>query len=106
MLGSLVPALLFGWSDRRRSARRVAPTLKVRIHGKSYRTKNWSLTGFRLDDFDGVCALGEQVRGVIILRRYRGELVAEAVRIGPGQAVGFRILEVSSDVFLRMSAYR
>jgi hypothetical protein len=33
-------------------------------------------------------------------------VVAEAVRVGPERAVGFRILEVSSDVFLRMSAYR
>ena len=106
MLGSLVPALLLGRSDRRRHARRTAPTLKVRINGKRYRTKNWSLTGFRLDDFDGVCAWGEQIRGVILFKGCRGEVLAEAVRVGPGQAVGFRILEVSSDVFLKMSAYR
>jgi hypothetical protein len=106
MLGSLVLALLLGGSDRRRHARRTAPTLKVRINGKRYRTKNWSLTGFRLDDFDGVCAWGEQIRGVILFKGCRGEVVAEAVRVGPGQAVGFRILEVSSDVFLKMSACR
>jgi hypothetical protein len=106
MLGSLVPALLLNWSDRRRYARRMAPTLKVRINGKSYRTKDWSLTGFRLDDFDGVCAWGEQIGGVILFKGCRGDVVAEAVRVGPGQAVGFRILEVSSEVFLRMSAYR
>jgi hypothetical protein len=46
MLRSLVPALLLGWSDQRRHARHTTPTLKVRINGKSYRTKNWSLTGF------------------------------------------------------------
>ena len=105
MLGSLIPALLLGWSDRRRHARHTAPTLKVRIQGKRYRTKNWSLTGFRLDDFDGVCAWGEQIRGVILFEGCRGGVVAEAVRVGPGQAVGFRILEVSTDVFLRMRAY-
>jgi hypothetical protein len=106
MLGSLLPTLLLGWSDRRRRARHAAPVLKVRIAGKRYRTRNWSLTGFRLDDFDGVCAWGEQIRGVILFKGCRGDVVAEAVRVGPGQAVGFRILEVSSDVFLRMSAYR
>ena len=106
MLGSLMPALLLGWSEQRRHARHTAPALKVRINGKRYRTKNWSLTGFRLDDFDGVCAWGEQIRGTILFKGRRGDVVAEAVRVGPGQAVGFRILEVSSDVFLRMSAYR
>jgi hypothetical protein len=106
MLGSLVPAVLLGRSDRRRHVRHVTPTLKVRINGKKYRTKDWSLTGFRLDDFDGVCALGEQIRGVILFKGCRGEVVAEAVRVGPGEAIGFRILEISSDVFDQMSAYR
>ena len=106
MLGSLVPALLIGWSDRRRHARQTTPTLKVRINGKRYRTKDWSLTGFRLDDFDGVCASGEQIRGVILFKGRRGEVLAEAVRVGPGEAIGFRILEISSDVFLQMSAHR
>jgi hypothetical protein len=106
MLGSLVPALRFGFLDRRRHARHTTPTLKVRINGKSYRTKNWSLTGFRLDDFDGVCAWGEQIRGIILFKGGRGEVLAEAVRVGPGEAVGFRIIEVDSDVFIRMRAYR
>jgi hypothetical protein len=106
MFGSLVPALLMARSDRRRHARQPAPTLKVRINGKRYRTRNWSLSGFRLDDFDGVCEWGEQIRGVILFKGRRGEIVAEAVRVGPGEAVGFRILEISSDVFAEMSAYR
>ena len=106
MLGSLVPALLLGGSDRRRHGRHTTPTLKVRINGRRYRTKDWSLTGFRLDDFDGVCAWGEQIRGVILFKGRRGEVLAEAVRVGPGEAVGFRILEVDSEIFLRMSAYR
>lgn len=106
MLGSLVPALLPGRSDRRRNARHTAPTLKVRIDGKKYRTKNWSSTGFRLDDFDGVCQCGEQVRGVILFKGRRGEVLAEAVRVGPGAGIGFRILAISSDLFLQMSAHR
>jgi hypothetical protein len=106
MFGSLVPALLMGRSDRRRQARHTAPTLKVRISGKRYRTKDWSLTGFRLDDFDGVCASGEQIRGVILFKGRRGEVLAEAVRVGPGEAIGFRILEIGSDVFFQMSAHR
>ena len=106
MLGSLVPALLLGVSDRRRHGRHTSPALKVRINGRRYRTKDWSLTGFRLDDFDGVCAWGEQIRGVILFKGRRGEVLAEAVRVGPGEAVGFRILEVDSEIFLRMSAYR
>ena len=106
MLGSLVPALLMGRSDRRRQARHTAPTLKVRINGKRYRTKDWSVTGFRLDDFDGVCASGEQIRGVILFKGRRGEVLAEAVRVGPGEAVGFRIVEIGSDVFLQMSTHR
>jgi hypothetical protein len=106
MLGSLVPALLMGRSDRRRQARHTAPTLKVRINGKRYRTKDWSVTGFRLDDFDGVCASGEQIRGVILFKGRRGEVLAEAVRVGPGEAIGFRIIEIGSDVFLQMSAHR
>jgi hypothetical protein len=105
MLGSLVPALM-GRSDRRRQARHTAPTLKVRINGKRYRTKDWSVTGFRLDDFDGVCASGEQIRGVILFKGRRGEVLAEAVRLGPGEAIGFRILEIGSDVFFQMSAHR
>lgn len=106
MFGSLVPALLMARSDRRRHARHAAPTLKVRINGKRYRTRNWSLSGFRLDDFDGVCAWGEQVRGVILFKGCRGEFAAEAIRVGPGEAIGFRILEISSDIFGQMSAYR
>ncbi len=51
------------------------------------------------------CECGEQIRGVILFKGCRGEVGVEAVRVGPDQTVGFRILEVSSDVFLRMSAY-
>jgi hypothetical protein len=39
-------------------------------------------------------------------RAAAARVVAEAVRVGPGPAVGFRILEVSTEVFLKMSAYR
>jgi hypothetical protein len=106
MFGSLVPALLMARSDRRRHARRTTPTLKVRINGKSYRTRNWSLSGFRLDDFDGICEWGEQVRGVILFKGCRGEVVAEAIRFGPGAAIGFRVLEIGSNVFRQMSMYR
>lgn len=106
MFGSLVPAFLSARPDRRRHARGATPTLKVRINGKSYRTKDWSLAGFRLDDFDGVCEWGEQIRGVILFKGRRGEVVAEAVRVGPGAAIGFRVLEINSDVFLQMSAHR
>jgi hypothetical protein len=105
MFGSLVPALLMGRSDRRRQARHKAPTLKVRIDGRRYRTKDWSPAGFRLDDFDGVCAAGEQIRGVILFKGRRGEFLAETVRVGPGAAIGFRILEISSELFLKMSAH-
>jgi len=106
MFGSLVPAVLMGRTDRRRHARHATPTLKVRINGKRYRTKDWSLMGFRLDDFDGVCAFGEQIRGIILFKGCRGEFAAEATRVGPGAAIGFRVLEIGSDVFLRMSTYR
>jgi hypothetical protein len=78
----------------------------VRINGKSYRTRNWSLSGFRLDDFDGICEWGEQVRGVILFKGCRGEVVAEAIRFGPGAAIGFRVLEIGSNVFRPMSMYR
>jgi hypothetical protein len=105
MFGSLVPAFLMARPDRRRHARQTMPTLRVRINGKRYRTRNWSLSGFRLDDFDGICASGEQIRGVVLFKGRRGELLAEAVRVGPGEAVGFRILEISSDVFAQMSVY-
>jgi hypothetical protein len=106
MFGSLVPAFLLARPDRRRYVRCATPTLKVRINGKSYRTKDWSLSGFRLDDFDGVCEWGEQIRGVILFKGRRGEVVAEAVRVGPGEAIGFRVLEINSDVFLQMSNHR
>ena len=106
MFGSLVPAFLLAKPDRRRQARHTAPMLKVRINGKRYRTRDWSLLGFRLDDFDGICECGEQIRGVILFKGRRGEVLAEAVRVGPGEAIGFRILEISSDVFLQMSAHR
>ena len=106
MLRSLVPALLTPRPDRRRHARQAAPTLKVRINGKRYRTKDWSLSGFRLDDFDGVCQYGEQIRGVALFRGCRGEVIAEAVRIGPGPAIGFRILGISTKLFVRMSGQR
>ena len=106
MFGSLVPALLTAKSDRRRHARHAAPMLKVRISGKRYRTRNWSLSGFRLDEFDGVCEWGEQVRGVLLFKGCRGEFLAEAIRFGPGGAIGFRVLEISSNVFLHMSTYR
>jgi hypothetical protein len=103
MFGSLVPALLMARSDRRRHERHATPTLKVRINRKRYRTRDWSLAGFRLDDFDGICECGEQVRGVILFKGCRGEVVAEAVRVGPGEAIGFRILEIGSEVFAQMS---
>jgi len=106
MFGSLVPALLMARSDRRKHARQASPTLKLRINGRRYRTKDWSLSGFRLDDFDGVCACGEQIRGVVLFRGCRGEVLAEAVRIGPGEAIGFRILGISTKLLVRMSGQR
>src|ERR687891_1422096 len=105
MFGSLVPAFL-SRPDQRRHARGAMPTLKVRINGKSYRTKDWSLSGFRLDDFDGVCEWGEQIRGVILFRGRRGEVVAEAVRLRPGEAVWVAGADSSAGVFPPVSAHR
>jgi hypothetical protein len=43
---------------------------------------------------------------VILFRGCRGEVIAEAVRLGPGEAIGFRIIGISSKLFLRMSGHR
>ena len=91
MLGVVPADLAPGLVGSAQARAHMAPILKVRIDGKRYRTRNWSLTGFRLDDFDGVCAWGEQIRGMILFKGCRGAVIPEAVRVGPGQAVGFRI---------------
>ena len=50
--------------ERRRHPRFKMPRLVLRIENQKYRTRDWSLGGFRINEFHRPVASGEQLQGV------------------------------------------
>jgi len=99
----MVLALFSRLADRRRHARRKAPTLRVRIDGRNYRTADWSMGGVRLAGFQGHLRRLERVSGTVAVPGGpKGPFVAE-VMWQRDDTVGLRFLEVAPSVFFELS---
>lgn len=70
--------------------------MPVVIDGRTYLTKNWSLSGFWIDDFASPVRPGDQLSGALTGRAAstRGEFVAEVVWADERRNIGLRLLEL------------
>ena len=91
--------------ERRQHTRYKEPALFVWIDRQRYRTADWSLGGFRLNEFHGELAPRQKVSGRIAPGRFRrsGGFVAQVVRVSKEHGIGFRFLEISPSMFDTMS---
>jgi len=94
----------FGRSDQRRARRHRVPTLRVTIDGHSYRTRDWSMTGFRLGECQQSLKPGDRVSGSLHLpgRGGTGEFAADVVWLSPQGEVGLMLKEITPRLLVAM----
>jgi len=93
-------------SDRREHLRVTQVELVVRFDGQTYKTSNWSMGGFLIDDYDGALSTGAlvTVKGLGRNMRKIGEvnLPARVVRSGEKViAVNYLSLDAAGYTFLQ-----
>ena len=81
--------------ERRRHPRYKIPRLVLRIEKQKYRTRDWSLGGFRLNAFHRPVESGEQLQGVATTWTglFREPFDADVVRSGGEGEVRCKFLE-------------
>ena len=91
--------------EQRRHVRYSGPALILTIEGHRYKTRDWSLGGFRVARFHRPIVPGTPVRGVIGVTGSAavGEFVAEIVHGSNDTGVGLRILEIAPAIFVAMT---
>ena len=90
--------------DRRAHVRYVVPRLIITHDGVEYKTSDWSLGGFRLDDFEATLRIGKQLEGEISLEGgEKGEFSAEIISIDASGYISVQFLAITPGVFLAMS---
>ncbi len=94
-----------GVSERRRQPRVQSPLLRIEIDGIRYRTRDWSLSGFRVGQCHAPLIPGDRVAGRVRLPGVAGdgEFVAEVVWRNDGGDVGMMIRELSPRTLVAMS---
>lgn len=95
-------------SDRRRNSRIYDRPLKVRVEGKTYKTHDWSLGGFRIKHYHRHLEVGERISGKISLPRgpKAGDIVVEVMRATDNGDVGVRFLEITPRIFVAMGGLK
>ena len=94
----------FRFRDRRAHVRYVIPRLTIIHNGVEYQTTDWSLGGFKLDDFEETLRTGKELEGEIILEGgEKGEFSAEIISIDTSGDIRVRFLAITPKVFLAMS---
>lgn len=80
--------------ERRRHPRRLLPRLILSIEDHTYRTRDWSLGGFRISGFHRDVRPGEQFNGSVVtwLGLRRETFDTDVVRLTPEGDVSFRFL--------------
>lgn len=91
-------------AERRRYRRVSTLVLRVTIDGVRYKSRDWSLGGFRLAAGPTNKAVGEHVTGTVRigLAGLSGPFAAEVVRQDEEGSVAFRFIDISSRVFARL----
>lgn len=102
---------LFGLTphtDRRHHRRVYDRPIKVRVEGRRYDTLDWSLSGFRINDYHRTLEYGDRLSGTIgpLDGIKAGDFVVEVVRTTDNGDVGVRFIEISSEIFLAMSGLK
>ncbi len=82
--------------ERRGFPRADDPRMPVVIDGRTYLTRNWSLSGFWIDDFATPVRPGDRLSGALSGRAAstRGEFVAEVAWADERRNIGLRLLEL------------
>ncbi len=94
----------FHHRDRRAHVRYEIPRVIITHDGVDYRITNWSLGGFKLDDFCATLHVGKKLEGEIRLEGgEKGVFSAEIVKIGDSGNISVRFLAITPSVFLAMS---
>jgi hypothetical protein len=95
---------IIGIAERRRNPRLQSPTLRVEIDGIRYRTRDWSLSGFRVGQCHVPLLPGDRVAGRLHLPGAGGDgdFVAEVVWRSDGGDVGMMIRELAPRVLVAM----
>ena len=90
--------------DRRAHVRYAIPRLTITHDGVEYQTTDWSLGGFKLDDFEATLRIGKKLEGKIRLEDgEKGEFSAEIINIDACGNISVRFLAITPSVFLAMS---
>jgi len=91
-------------AERRRYRRISSLVLRVTIDGIRYKTRDWSLGGFKIAAGPTGKAIGEQVTGTVRvgLAGLSGPFAAEVLRHERDGNVAFRFIDISSKVFARL----
>jgi len=97
---------LFG-IQRPRTKRVAIPSITLTIEGKAYETSNWSMSGFRLENFKREVAVGENLKGQIGPLRYSrgGGFNASIVRLTEDGGFGACWSDIDRDIYTAMSGF-
>lgn len=97
---------IFGRGERRQDARIRVPSMRVDIDGIKYRTRDWSMSGFRIGHCHMPLRAGDRVAGRLRLPAANGEgdFVAEVVWLSPAGEIGLMLKEVTPRVLIAMGA--
>jgi hypothetical protein len=103
VMGSVLRAI--GVSERRRQPRVQSPLLGIEIDGIRYRTRDWSLSGFRVGQCHVPLIPGDRVAGRVHLPGVAGDgdFVAEVVWRDDGGDVGMLIRELTPRTLVAMA---
>lgn len=95
-------------SDRRQNSRIYDRPLKVRVEGKTYKTLDWSLGGFRIKGYHRHLEVGERISGKVSLPHgaSAGDIVIEIMRVTDDSDVGVRFLEITPRTFVAMGGLK
>jgi hypothetical protein len=88
--------------DRRRSPRFTKPALWLEFEGWRYKTRDWSLGGFRVGDFRKPVQSREKVNGRIEGIGCIGSFTAEVVRLHEDGSLAGRFLEITPAILMAM----
>jgi len=95
-------------NDRRQNRRIYDRPLKIKIEGKTYKTLDWSLGGFRIKGYHRPLEIGERIAGKVGVPHgaRNGDIVVEIMRATDNGEVGVRFLEISPRSFVAMAGIK
>jgi hypothetical protein len=99
-------AKLASYCERRGSNRHQSEALTISVEGCTYKTHDWSLGGFRLENFHRDLRVGDRLNGTIRVSRWAppGEFTAEIMHVGTERMFGARLLDISSRTFASLAS--